>query len=323
MRGEVLRFDEATGEGAIVGDDGARYRFLTADVQAASSPLEAGQRVEFAAGEDLQARDVSVVQPTPPFRDTTSIAGRRGDFDLGRVIQRTFTSIGQNAAVFFGAALLLVGFPSALAALGQGSLLTSGSAWSFLFMAAGSFLYFIGLFILQGVVTQAAVNGFNGKATSFDKAFSVGVQKFLPLLGLGIVAGLGMMLGYMLLIVPGVILTVLWSVAAPAVVVEKRGIFESLQRSRDLTRGFRWPVFGLLVIYMVLTWVVSIAIGGLNLALGGSFGVAPNLAVNLITGPVVNVLSGVVASAGVASLYYELRTAKEGANPEDLASVFD
>ena len=323
MRGQVLTVDGLTGDGAIVGDDGARYRFAAADVHPSASPLEEGQRVDFVAGEDRQAKEIFVMRPAAPIRDTASAGVGRGAFDLGRVIQRTFTSISQNAAVFFGAAALLVGAPSVLAALGQGDMLTTASGSSFVFMAFGTVLYMVGLYILQGVVVRAAVNGFHDKSTSFGDAFNVGIQMFLPLLGLGIVAGLGMVLGYALLIVPGVMLTVLWSVAAPAVVVEKRGIGEALQRSRDLTRGYRWPVFGLLVIYLVLTWIVSGAIGGLNLALGGSFEASPTLGLNLITTPIVNVLSGVVASAGVAALYYELRTAKEGAGPEDLASVFD
>ncbi|MND70490.1 hypothetical protein [uncultured Brevundimonas sp.] len=323
MRGQVLTFDSGTDEGAIAGDDGARYRFAGADVQSSSSPLEPGQRVDFVAGEDRQATEIFVMRPVMPDRDQNATGARRGQFDLGRVIQRTFTSISQNAVVFFGAAALLVGVPSVLAAFGQGDMLTTASGSSFLFVAFGTVLYLVGLYILQGVVVKAAVNGFHGKTTSFDSALGVGIQMFLPLLGLGIVAGLGMILGYFLLIVPGVMLTVLWSVAAPAVVVEKRGIMEGLQRSRDLTRGYRWPVFGLLVIYLVLSWIVGGAIGGLNLALGGSFDASPNLSLNLITTPIVNVLSGVVASAGVASLYYELRTAKEGAGPEDLASIFD
>jgi hypothetical protein len=323
MRGQVLTVDGVTGEGAIVGDDGARYRYAAADVHPSSSPLEVGQRVDFVVGEARQAREIFVMQPVAPRGESPSTSVRRGAFDLGRVIQRTFTSISQNAAVFFGAAVMLVGIPSALAAFGQGDLMTTASGSSFLFVAFGTVLYLVGLYILQGVVVKAAVNGFHDKSTSFGDAFNVGIQMFLPLLGLGIVAGLGMVLGYALLIVPGVILTVLWSVAAPAVVVEKRGIMESLQRSRDLTRGYRWPVFGLLVIYLILSWIVGGAIGGLNLALGGSFDASPNLGLNLITTPIMNIVSGVVASAGVAALYYELRTAKEGAGPEDLASVFD
>lgn len=321
MQGEVLTFDEATGMGAILGDDGARYLFTSAEVRS-GSPLKARKRVEFQPTEDRQARDVALVQPAP-----VAPAPRGGGyFDLGRVIQRTFAAIAQNAAVFFGAALVLVGAPSALLAAGQGSILSgSDSAFSgFALMAVGWVLNLVGMFMLQGMVVKAAVNGFNGKATSFGDAFDVGVRMFLPLLGLAIVAGLGTLLGYILLIVPGLILTVLWSVAAPAVVVEKRGVLESLQRSRDLTRGHRWSVFGLIVIYAVLSWLIGILIGGLSVATGGTLtGGSPNLWVNLIATPVINVLSGVVASAGVAALYYELRTAKEGAGPGILASVFD
>ena len=317
MRGEVLTFDAAAGQGSIGGDDGARYQFAAGDVRS-PNPLERGQRVDFVASDNRQAREIIALHPAV----ATSTPSRRA-FDLGRVVQRTVTSIGQNAAGFFGAAVVLVGVPSTVSALGQGSMLTTPTASSFLYMAVGTVLYFIGLFLLQGMVVKAAVNGFNGKKTSFGDAFNVGVQMFLPLLGLAIVASIGMGVGFLLLVVPGVILSILWSVAAPAVVVEKRGVFESLQRSRDLTRGYRWPVFGLLVIYIVLAWIVGAAVGGLSLAVGGTFETSPNLLVNLISGPVVNVVSGVVGSAGVASLYFELRTAKEGAGPEDLAAVFD
>lgn len=320
MQGKILTFDEATGMGALVGDNGERYLFAAPDVRS-PSPLKAGQRVDFVASPGGQAREVLVVEPAM-FLTTA----QRGQFDLGNVIQRTFKAIGQNAAVFFGAAIILVGVPSTLMVFGQQSLMTgvSSGASGFLLMAAGGVFYLIGMYMLQGMVVKAAVTSFGGRTTAFGDAFEAGVRMFLPLLGLAIIAGLGMILGYMLLIVPGVILSVLWSVASPAVVVEKRGVFESLQRSRDLTRGYRWQVFGLLVIYLLLSWVIGAALSVLGVATGGAVGsFGPNVWMNLLTGPVVNVLSGVVASAGVAALYYELRTAKEGIGSEELASVFD
>ena len=321
MQGKVLTFDEATGMGAIVGDDGARYLFAAPDVRS-PLPLKSGQRVDFVATEDRQAREVLVLESTVAFPPS----GGGGHFDLGNVIQRTFTAIGQNAAVLFGAAVILVGVPSTLMVFGQRSLMTAStsSGEGFLLMAAGWVLYMVGIFMLQGMVVKAAVTGFSGRPTAFGDAFDAGVRVILPLLGLAIVAGLGTLLGYVFLIVPGVILSVLWSVAAPSVVVEKRGVFESLQRSRNLTRGYRWQVFGLLVIYVVLSWVIGLAIGFLGVASGGVFGSpGPSLWVNMVSGPVVNILSSVIASAGVASLYYELRTAKEGVGSQELASVFD
>ena len=321
MRGEVLTFDEASGQGAIAGDDGARYRFDASAIRGATF-IERGQRVDFVATDDRQAQEIIALRPAAAVAGASG--GGSGVFDLGRVIQRTFSAIKTNAAVFFGAAVLLVGVPGAIQAYGQTQMVLVQNASSLAFVSLGFILYLLGLFILQGMIVKAAVNGFAGRSTSFGDAFGVGLRQFLPLVGLAIVAGIATAFGYLLLIVPGVLLSIIWSVAAPAVVVEKRGIFESLQRSRDLTRGYRGQVFGLLVIYVVFSWIIAIAITGIGVATGGT--VADGSAimiVNLITGPLVNVLSGVVASAGVASLYYELRTAKEGASGDDLASVFD
>ncbi|WP_425981577.1 hypothetical protein [Brevundimonas sp. TWP1-2-1b1] len=323
MRGEVLTFDQATGLGFILGDDGARYSFTKEDVQP-PSVLERSQRVDFIAEKDWRAQQIIAMRP-PLITSGTPDGGRGGGvFDLGRVIQRTFAAIKQNAAIFFGAAAILVGLPSILAAVGQSAMRSDDFGPGVIMMMVGAVLNFVGLYLLQGMVVKAAVNGFNGKNTAFGDAFSIGIQNFLPLLGLAIIASIGMMLGFVLLLVPGMILAVMWSVGSPAVVVEKRGVFASLQRSRELTKGYRWSVFGLLVIYVILSWIIGAAIGGLSLATGGTFtGGTPNLMVNLITEPLVSILSGVVASAGVASLYYELRSAKEGVGSEELASIFD
>nr|WP_314435688.1 YciC family protein [uncultured Brevundimonas sp.] len=226
---------------------------------------------------------------------------------------------------FFAAAALFVGIPSALVAFGQADLTTGEStATAFVLMILGWALFLVGAYVVQGMVVRAAINSFNDKQTTFGEALSAGAKVFLPLLGLAIVAGIATGFAYILLIVPGIILTVLWSVSAPAVVAEKRGIFEAMQRSRDLTRGYRWHIFGLLVIYLVLSMVVGMLVGGVNLAAGGTFsGGAPSAAVNMISNALTNALTSVVVSAGVAALYYELRAIKEGAGPEQLASVFD
>ena len=323
MRGEVLTFDQATGMGAILGDDTARYLFNATQVRT-PLPLTRGQKVDFVPGADLQATEIFVLQAVASPTQAGQSVSRGGPFDLGRVIQRTFTTIRENAAIFFGAATVMVGAPSAVMGLGQLTATMGGAAVGFLTVAAGWVFYLVGLYMVQGMVVKAAINGFNGKTTSFTQAFDVGLKMFLPLLGLAIVAGLGTGLASMALLVPGVIVAVMWSVASPAVVVEKRGVLESLQRSRELTRGYRWNVFGLMVIYVLLSWIIGAAVGALGLATGGGFFEgSPNLWVNAVSGVVVNILSAVVASAGVAALYYELRTVKEGAGPEALAAIFD
>lgn len=320
MRGEILTYDQATGMGVVLGDDTDRYVFNASEVRT-PLPLARGDKVDFVP-QDGQATEIFVLRG--PTVLPAAPAGGGGAFDLGRVIQRTFTAIRANAVIFFGASTVLVGVPSVAMVLGQARMTETPSGLSFLAFFGGFFLYLVGTFMLQGVVVKTAVNSFNGKATLPGEAMETAVRMFLPLLGLGIVAGAGTGLAFMLLIVPGIIVAVMWSVAAPAVVIEKRGVFESLQRSRDMTRGYRWHVFGLMVIYMILSWIIGAAVGGISLATGGSFMEGSGIMwVNVVTNVIINILSGVVASAGVAALYYELRTVKEGAGPEALAAIFD
>lgn len=323
MRGEVLGIDEA-GTGSIVGDDGARYVFEVAAVRTAS-PLKVGQRVDFVATEDRQAQDIMALAPPVAGASASFSPSAHGRFDLGRVIGRTFSTIKANWVAFFVASALFVGIPSALMAFGQVELATGyPSSTSVVVMILGWALFLIGTYVVQGMVVRGAINSFNDKKTTFGDALSAGVKVFLPLLGLAIVAGIATGLAYIALIVPGVMLTIIWSVSAPAIVAEKRGVFDAMQRSRDLTRGYRWHIFGLLVIYLVLSMIVGMLVGGVNLAAGGTFsGGAPSSIVNMVSNALTNTLTSVVASAGVAALYYELRAIKEGAGPEQLASVFD
>jgi hypothetical protein len=140
-------------------------------------------------------------------------------------------------------------------------------------------------------------------------------------------------IGFLLLIVPGLILMVAWSAAVPAKVVEKIGVFEALTRSRDLTRGRRWPIFGLFVLDAIAAGVLNAVILaafapfalGKSLPMGASVdGVAQSMSiVQLVADPLVATITTLVSTAGLATLYFELRGSREGVGPEALASVFD
>jgi hypothetical protein len=251
-------------------------------------------------------------------------------FDFGRVIQRTFQVIGANGVLFAVGALALVSLPLLVGTLI--GLKWAGNPIFGLWIAVGSLLSALGSVVLQGTVVRAAVGGMNGAPVAPREAVSTGVRFLLPLIGLAIVSALGIWLGLILLIVPGVIASLMWSVAAPVLVVEKLGVFGSLKRSRDLTRGRRWAILGLFVLYMIVSFILGVVIQAVGLPLGvsssGLFGLndatmSVGLIVFVFASSLVNGLQGVIVAAGVASLYYELRTSKEGAAPEDTASVFD
>ena len=64
----------------------------------------------------------------------------------------------------------------------------------------------------------------------------------LPLLGAGFLAGIGIVGGFFLLVVPGLYLLTVWAVIAPVIVVERRKVFGAFGRSRQLVRDNGWPV---------------------------------------------------------------------------------
>jgi hypothetical protein len=69
--------------------------------------------------------------------------------------------------------------------------------------------------------------------------------------GISILNGLGVLLGLVLLVIPGIVLLVRWTIAIPYALGEDAGVTDSLQGSFEETRGAFWPILlALLVAYL-------------------------------------------------------------------------
>jgi hypothetical protein len=265
--------------------------------------------------------------------DTTTGSRR---FEIGRVISGTFGVIGRNFVPFALMALLLGGLPNLLMGLFQLRFAAGAATFKFGWVGGsilGALAMLAAAFVLQAAIVHATVADLNGRKVVLGDSLKAGLNNCLPLIGLAILTGLGVGLGMVLLIVPGLILMVMWSAAVPAKVVEKIGVFAAFTRSRDLTRGSRWPIFGLFVLYAIATWILSAVI----LAAFAPFALAKGLptpetmesftnslsVVQLVADPLVATITTLVSTAGLATLYFELRASREGVGPEALASVFD
>jgi hypothetical protein len=51
-------------------------------------------------------------------------------------------------------------------------------------------------------------------------------------------------------------LMTIWFVAIPACVIERLGVLQSLRRSRMLTKGKRWQIFGIFLLLLAVSWVM-------------------------------------------------------------------
>ena len=118
-----------------------------------------------------------------------------------------------------------------------------------------------GAFWLQGTLIEAVRDVRDGRA---DLSVGETFERVLPSLNrivlAGLLLGLAIGVGFLLLIVPGLVVLTLWIFVIPAIVLENRGVGESFGRSRELVRGNGWNVFGVIVLTFVLLLGVSIAL---------------------------------------------------------------
>lgn len=84
--------------------------------------------------------------------------------------------------------------------------------------------------------------------------------RFGALFGMGIVATLGILLGLVLLIIPGIVLLVRWSIAVPILLNSEEGVFGALGESWRATEGHFWPI--LVALLAIYGCGVAVAIGG-------------------------------------------------------------
>jgi len=122
-----------------------------------------------------------------------------------------------------------------------------------------------------------------------------------------------------LLVIPGIIVFVITAAAVPAVVVERPGIWGSIKRSAELTKGNRWRVFALLVIFYIVIMGMAWVLGLFGLPI-----LVPDGTVFAII--VLYAWSGITTTFFAvfgAVLYHDLRIAKEGVSTEQIAAVFD
>jgi hypothetical protein len=160
---------------------------------------------------------------------------------------RFFTRVVPLALMVF----LVLNFVSAL-------LVVSGGGTAVFLAVLSLVIAVVGNFWLQGALVEATVDMRDG---TFDSSTGDLFRRVRPILGTligaGLLAGLGIAIGLVLLIVPGLYLMTRWAMIAPVVVREHTGIGAAFTRSAELVRGSGWRVFGLVLIVGVLSAVVG------------------------------------------------------------------
>ena len=162
---------------------------------------------------------------------------------------------------------------------------TAGSWADTAVVVLATLLGVVGLAVLAGAVTRAAVAAAGGEDLGIGRSYRFAVGRVWPLLAVLALSWLLVGIGLLLLVVPGVVIGVQLAVAVPALVAEGLGPGRALARSGSLVRGRWWHSLGTLLLTWLLLGVIVNLVGR-----AGDVGrgwleqtVAQGLAITLVT----------------------------------------
>jgi hypothetical protein len=134
-------------------------------------------------------------------------------------------------------------------------------------------------------------------------------KRIAGLLLVSILIALAVGVGLILLVIPGIIFAVFFSVAIPAFVIEDKRGTEALSRSWNLVKGSWWHVLGVIFV----AGLIAAVVGGILGAIGGS-----NFFLSWVFGAIAQIITAPFVALVAVVLYLDLRARHEALGPDVL-----
>ena len=177
--------------------------------------------------------------------------------EIGGVLGEAWSLYKRFLGRFFMTALAVfavLDLLSALADRAAGNSVGAGVFWALVAALIGV----IGYFWVQAALVETVNDVRDGRADrSIGETYSAVRPRLAAATVAGVLAAIGIGIGLVLLIVPGLYLLTIWSMLIPVIVIEGRSAGEAFTRSREVVRGNGWPVLGLVIVTFLLVAIAS------------------------------------------------------------------
>jgi len=234
---------------------------------------------------------------------------------LGELLDKTFTLYRNNFALFFGISAVAGIFVLAINIAQLAVMPSAGGSATPAEIAAGAGLVL--LFTLVGLIAYLVAYAYSlaatvyavsdlhlGRPASIQSALLRAKGKLWKLIVLQILLGIATGIGFMLLIIPGILILCKYALSVPAAVLEDLTWRPATERSGVLTAGTWGRIFMIYCLSFLLTYI-AVFIFQLPLQLMGMpvLSVVGNFLASTLVAP--------VATIALSLQYYDARVRKE------------
>ena len=269
--------------------------------------------------------------PTPPPPPPPMMSGPQGGIPpktLGEILSSAFNIYKANASQLILIVAVVVVPLSLISALFSGVLFAPdkvrvtnaggvvvfdyagrGLGVGLLAGAIGALIAVLISAVMQAAILRAAAQATIGDPVDVEASYRYGLRRLWSVILVSILVGLVVAVGFILLVIPGIIFLVFLSVSIPALIVEGRRGTEAMGRSWNLVKGNFWHAFGVIVVAALIVGIISGIIG----AIGGD-----NWAVRWIFTAIAQILTVPFASLVSVLLYLDLRARSESLSADTL-----
>jgi hypothetical protein len=269
--------------------------------------------------------------PTPPPPPPPMMSGPQGGIPpktLGEILSAAFNIYKANASQLILIVAVVVVPLSLVSAIFSGVLFapdkvrvtnTGGvvvfdyagrGLGAFLLVGAiGALIAILISAVLQAAILRAAAQATIGDPVDVEASYRYGWKRLWSVVLVSILVGLVVAVGFILLVIPGIIFLVFLSVSIPVLIVEGRRGTEAMGRSWNLVKGNFWHAFAVVVVAALIVGIISSIIG----AIGGD-----NWAVRWIFTAIAQILTVPFASLVSVLLYLDLRARSESLSADTL-----
>jgi hypothetical protein len=180
---------------------------------------------------------------------------------------------------------------------------------------------------VSAALTYGVVMELQGQRASIGACIATGLGRFFPVLGVAVLSVLCITGAFFLLVIPSLMVMCMLYVSTQVAVLERPGVTGALSRSRELTRGHRFEIFGLLFVLWLLAWSSAQLVEVFALPHLGDPEHAEETIARIPLYMYLNLgrllLLGSLSSVMASVTYYLLRAEKEGTSADELARIFD